>query len=716
MSKQQLQTVIYQQGKPDAFYHYYFYDATQRLTSVSTSTDGIGKENQVGYEYYLMGKLKRQVLADGLQGIDYTYTLDGRLKAINHPHPAYDPGKDGILPNTLPDVFSEQLQYYPGDYARTGNHLEQNLISNTDFPVSYTGRLQGQVFRNVPSALASNVGNGVWGYVYDAKQQLSQSRYAGMQYWDLYERGVVPAFSDALSEKNLQYDNNGNLRSLQRYDKNAVKTDDFVYNYKVSGSLPTNQLESIGGYASYVYNALGQLIEEKDKDGITKYKVEYNVQGLVVAVRDKNDVVRVSFAYNESGQRIRKTGGGKTTFYVRDNSGNVLSIYEQQTASSDFEQVEVPLYGSGRIGQFRPKDQSYVYELRDHLGSVRAVILRRTKVGGGVDVLSYSDYYVLGGSVNGGGVPYRHGYQGQFAEKDPETGWDSFELRMYDSKIGRWMSVDPAGQYPSPYVGMGNDWGNRTDPTGGVDGIYQDSNGKEIHRTNEGGSNYDIFYLDSYKVEGGGWASRGGSVLFEKGGNYGSGTISAYEPGFFGNWQNSGNLFAQAGYGIVNGLWTGAQALAGQRDNTRNLGGGTLNEAEAARAGVGLLASFIPIGKALQGAKGVNVAAGGVKFTQAEAAAANRLGFFGEEVAINNGVADVPIMYMSVVKPTDITTVFNVLRSHGALSIRVNSGPIINSTISSRLESAFNLGKDFLGFKIIKTGDPNNAFILTRGL
>jgi RHS repeat-associated protein len=216
---------------------------------------------------------------------------------------------------------------------------------------------------------------------------------------------------------------------------------------------------------------VGTVDRRKGQGGHTKYKVDYNVQGLVVAVRDKNDVVRVSFAYNESGQRIRKSGGGKTTFYVRDNSGNVLSVYEQQTVSSDFEQTEVPLYGSGRIGQFRPKDQSYVYEMRDHLGSVRAVILRRLKVGGGVDVLSYSDYYVLGGSVNGGGVPYRHGYQGQYSEKDPETGWDSFELRMYDSKIGRWTTVDPKKQYASPYVGMGNDWAGSVDPDGGYSRI-----------------------------------------------------------------------------------------------------------------------------------------------------------------------------------------------------------------------------------------------------
>jgi RHS repeat-associated protein len=36
---------------------------------------------------------------------------------------------------------------------------------------------------------------------------------------------------------------------------------------------------------------------------------------------------------------------------------------------------------------------------------------------------------------------YRYAYQGQ--EKDPETGWEAFELRMYDGRVGRWMTTDP---------------------------------------------------------------------------------------------------------------------------------------------------------------------------------------------------------------------------------------------------------------------------------
>lgn len=62
---------------------------------------------------------------------------------------------------------------------------------------------------------------------------------------------------------------------------------------------------------------------------------------------------------------------------------------------------------------------------------------------------------------------YRYAFQGQ--EKDPETGKEAFELRLWDSRIGRWLTTDPYGQYFSPYLGMGNDPINRIDPDGGQD-------------------------------------------------------------------------------------------------------------------------------------------------------------------------------------------------------------------------------------------------------
>src|SRR5690606_25605558 len=65
---------------------------------------------------------------------------------------------------------------------------------------------------------------------------------------------------------------------------------------------------------------------------------------------------------------------------------------------------------------------------------------------------------------------YRFGYQGQFAEKDEETGWNHFELREYDANIGRWLVVYPYRQYYSSYLAMANDPLNVIDKDGGCAG------------------------------------------------------------------------------------------------------------------------------------------------------------------------------------------------------------------------------------------------------
>jgi RHS repeat-associated protein len=59
-------------------------------------------------------------------------------------------------------------------------------------------------------------------------------------------------------------------------------------------------------------------------------------------------------------------------------------------------------------------------------------------------------------------------YQGAFAELDEELDWTDFPLRDYDAQIGRWVQQDPYQQFASPYVGMGADPANNTDPSGGI--------------------------------------------------------------------------------------------------------------------------------------------------------------------------------------------------------------------------------------------------------
>ena len=71
---------------------------------------------------------------------------------------------------------------------------------------------------------------------------------------------------------------------------------------------------------------------------------------------------------------------------------------------------------------------------------------------------------------------------------------EAFELRMYDSRINRWLSPDPAGQYPSPYLSMGNNWISRIDPDGGADNPVYDSKGNYRGNTIEGFKGEAIIY------------------------------------------------------------------------------------------------------------------------------------------------------------------------------------------------------------------------------
>ena len=69
--------IDYQKETPsESFYHYYVYDMDKRVKRVYTSRDGVAKQEEAEYYYYLHGALKRVELANKLQGLDYVYTIN----------------------------------------------------------------------------------------------------------------------------------------------------------------------------------------------------------------------------------------------------------------------------------------------------------------------------------------------------------------------------------------------------------------------------------------------------------------------------------------------------------------------------------------------------------------------------------------------------------------------------------------------------------------
>ena len=94
------------------------------------------------------------------------------------------------------------------------------------------------------------------------------------------------------------------------------------------------------------------------------------------------------------------------------------------------------------------------YELTNHLGNVMAVITDEPAATETPAVESLTDYYPFGMTMPGRSYnahTSRHGFTGHEKESDLAEGIYTTEYRLYDARVGRWLSVDPLFE---KYVGM----------------------------------------------------------------------------------------------------------------------------------------------------------------------------------------------------------------------------------------------------------------------
>ena len=94
------------------------------------------------------------------------------------------------------------------------------------------------------------------------------------------------------------------------------------------------------------------------------------------------------------------------------------------------------------------------YELTNHLGNVMAVITDEPTATETPAVESLTDYYPFGMTMPGRSYnahTLRHGFTGHEKESDLAEGIYTTEYRLYDARVGRWLSVDPLFE---KYVGM----------------------------------------------------------------------------------------------------------------------------------------------------------------------------------------------------------------------------------------------------------------------
>ena len=471
------------------FTHYYEYNLNGQLEAVYTQDRYLPKKLQARYYYYAHGPLKRVELGESVQGIDYVYNIHGWLKSINNPTGEdNDPGMDGINgkgKSFEKDVFAMGLDYYNGDYTRTNSNINGQVDAQ-----NFNGNIASQYWKtNTP--VNSQDSPSAWQYTYDERNYLARAEFG------LYMPSPLPLTNSRFtndpsnqyavygqdSNSDIKYGANGNILYLSRKVNDGTTMDNLSYKYKHG----TNQLDFIvdpqrdrvpgvdypgSDYESYFYDETGRL----EANLVDNQYFTYDVYGKTQTVYqndDPADLIAI-YEYDDRGFRIKKEDhkNNLTTWYVRDVGGNILTTYTKEN-TSEVKRAEVPVYGSERIGLYSLSNDGsvnrYVYELSDHLGNVRATIGKEED--NPYLLLSSTDYYPFGMELPGRTYTledYRFGYQGQFAEKDDETGYNQFEARLYDSRIGRWLTTDPAGQFYSPYLGMGNNPIIGYDPDGRI--------------------------------------------------------------------------------------------------------------------------------------------------------------------------------------------------------------------------------------------------------
>jgi RHS repeat-associated protein len=515
--------IYYQKGKSDQFIYRYEYDAENRIISSESSRDSLVWQSDTRYSYYLHAPLARKELGTWrVQGVDYSYTLQGWKKHINSPglnsdadiSGDGDPGAGANFINVSRDAMAYMLHYNSKDYKPINDGSKLSLTENIPSLAGTGNNLYNGNIRGITQQLGQldQSQSVTYSYHYDQLNRLVKMRMH-QSYFNSLSDPPDLGIGNPLDEyaEDIAYDPNGNIQSyIRRGNATMQDMDDLEYHY-VAGTnrldhvsddpaFSSNYLEDIDNQASgaYVYDRIGNMVEDNSVSG-AQVKIEWTVYGKISKITKNNGIglgsTTIEYEYDAGGNRIYKhvigSHGGSTTFYVRDVDGNVLAVYTKGARTTDpVKWKEQHLYGSSRIG-IRNIDEAIdppaltfpgsdiydgfyygktVYELANHLGNVLVTISDK-KVGvelsgtGIVDyfvaeILTANDYYPFGMQMPGRhydvGTSYRYGFNGK--ENDNEVNGEGnmqdYGMRIYDTRLGRFLSVDPlAPKFPfyTPY-------------------------------------------------------------------------------------------------------------------------------------------------------------------------------------------------------------------------------------------------------------------------
>ncbi|WP_418537906.1 DUF6443 domain-containing protein [Odoribacter laneus] len=413
----------------------YSYDNRSRLQKIEVNLNNKATA-EVCYEYDLLGRACKRIYGDSVCLETLCYNLQGWLTELLSP------------------AFRMNLRYY--DPQLSGSIA------------SYTGNISEWSWNQGSNPVFA------YSFAYDNYGRFKDARS--------FSKGIQ---TNQYTEYNLRYDRNGNIKLLMRCDGNGKNVADYTYRYagnQLVGiaenlnqlvSSPDTGLVAASDRPDYVYDLNGNL-KIDNRRGLN---YQYNYLNLL-SEASRSGVPQARYCYTAGGEKLGvadPSGRGydyRGSFqYLRDGSSLTL---------------EGVLFGEGRISAGSNGYKAYYY-LKDHLGSIRAVI---DSAG---NVCERNDYYPFGLEHQRGDYPQlvenRLKYNGKEKQYVGDLNFLDYGARLYDKDLARWFVLDAMQEnYPSwsPYTYCLNNPLKFVDPTGQYTSPYYDKYGNYLGVDHEG--------------------------------------------------------------------------------------------------------------------------------------------------------------------------------------------------------------------------------------
>ena len=475
------------------------YSAQDRLLTHTQQINGGLEQLIASNTYDELGQLTSKKVggndstgAIGLQKVDYNYNIRGWLKGINDT-------ANLTQPNQPDDLFAFKINY--NDYQSQGlSDVQPQALFNGNISSTYWKTSNDNFLRK-------------YNYSYDNLNRLLLGSYL---------RPDTGVSSGRNFEESLQYDKNGNITHLERFD-DLEKIDNLNYTYDVAkyknqlmkvkdgSNSPQGFKDDSDGITDsandYTYDANGNMTKDDNK-GITS--ITYNHLNLPVKIFFGTNTIE--YIYNATGQKIGKkvTEAGNSTItdyltggFQYSNSFLQFFPHAEGYVTNVLTSTDCPTC------RFKPfYSLNYVFNYTDHLGNVR---LSYAQENGALKILEENSYYPFGlkhtrNNVNskmfvetngttslqtiGELTPYttyfKNNYKYNGKELQDELGLNMYDYgaRLYDPARAGWSNIDPKAENSrrwSPYNYCYNNPIHFVDPDGMQADDWRNKDGKLVY-------------------------------------------------------------------------------------------------------------------------------------------------------------------------------------------------------------------------------------------